>query len=70
MVTPTGKRALRRMASGVPPRLTGGAPAILDVPAGGTGAAAGGYDTAVNRDLMIARVNAVFAVLRANGIIN
>ena len=31
----------------------------LDAPAGGTGAAAGGYDTAVNRDLMIASQNAL-----------
>lgn len=70
MVTATGKRALKRLASGVPARVSAGAPAILDVPAGGTGAAAGGWDTAGNRDLAIARINAVFAVLRANGMIN
>lgn len=31
----------------------------LAAPAGGTGAAAGGYDTAVNRDLAIAAINAL-----------
>ena len=31
----------------------------IDAPAGGTGAAAGGYDTAANRDLMITSQNAI-----------
>lgn len=46
------------------------------VPAGGTGAAAGGFDTAVNRDTFIATVsemktqlNSALAALRAHGII-
>lgn len=30
---------------------------VAAAPAGGTGAAAGGYDTAVNRDLAIATIN-------------
>jgi hypothetical protein len=37
-------------------------------PAGGTGAAAGGYDTAVNRDAMIALVNQMRTVLVAHGL--
>jgi hypothetical protein len=41
----------------------------LTAPAGGTGATAGGYDTAVNRDLMIDSANAAktdLALLQAN----
>lgn len=34
------------------------AAAITDAPAGGTGTAAGGWDTAVNRDAAIATINA------------
>ena len=37
----------------------------LTPPAGGTGTAAGGYDTAVNRDLMIASITATQADLLA-----
>ena len=37
-------------------------------PAGGTGAAAGAYDTANNRDLMIALVNEMRNVLINNGL--
>lgn len=45
------------------------AAAIANAPAGGTGAAAGGYDTAANRDLLIAAVNSILAALRGAGII-
>ena len=45
------------------------AAAISNIPAGGTGTAAGGYDTAANRDLMIAAVNNILAALRGAGII-
>jgi hypothetical protein len=34
-----------------------------DAPAGGTGATAGAYDTAANRDLMIATVNGLNATV-------
>jgi hypothetical protein len=37
-------------------------------PAGGTGVAAGGYDTAGNRDIMIALVNAMRTCLIDNGL--
>jgi hypothetical protein len=37
-------------------------------PAGGTGATAGAYDTAVNRDALITLVNAMRTALIANGI--
>lgn len=60
-----------------------GATTATAMPAGGTGAAAGGWDTAENRDLAIAafnnlridhdalhtQVNALLAVLRTNRII-
>lgn len=42
---------------------------ISDVPAGGTGTAAGGYDTAPNRDALIAAVNEILTALRAANII-
>lgn len=45
------------------------AAAIANIPAGGTGAAAGAYDTAANRDTMIAAVNSILAALRGAGII-
>ena len=45
------------------------ASAITDAPAGGTGATAGAYDTAGNRDLLIAKVNSILAALRNVGII-
>jgi len=45
------------------------AAAIADAPAGGAGATAGAYDTAANRDAMIASVNSILAALRAAGII-
>ena len=43
--------------------------AITNPPAGGTGATAGAYDSAANRDLMIAAVNAIIAALEVHGII-
>lgn len=43
--------------------------AIADIPAGGTGATAGAYDTAANRDTMIAAVNSILATLRKHGLI-
>lgn len=42
---------------------------IADLPAGGTGAAAGGYDTAENRDALIAAVNGILTALRAANIL-
>lgn len=39
--------------------------AVADVPAGGVGTAAGGWDTAANRDAAIASINALLARLRA-----
>jgi hypothetical protein len=45
------------------------AAAIANAPAGGTGAAAGAYDTAANRDLLIGAVNSMLAALRGAGII-
>ena len=43
--------------------------AITDAPAGGTGAAAGGWDTAEHRDAAITAINAIIAALEAHGII-
>lgn len=40
---------------------------LAAAPAGGVGAAAGGYDTAVNRDLLIALVNSMRAQMVARG---
>lgn len=45
------------------------AAAITDAPAGGTGAAAGGWDTAEHRDAAIAAINAIIAALEAHGIV-
>lgn len=50
--------------------LAGSAPTIANAPAGGTGAAAGAYDTSANRDAMIASLNALLNTLRAKGIIS
>ena len=44
------------------------AAAVTDAPSGGTGAAAGGWDTAGNRDTAIAAVNGMLAVLRSRGL--
>jgi molybdopterin biosynthesis enzyme MoaB len=41
---------------------------VLAAPAGGTGLAAGGYDTAANRDLMIATVNGMRDAFRNLGL--
>ena len=49
---------------------TGGTVAVADSPAGGVGAAAGGYDTAGHRDSFIASFNALLATLRTKGIIS
>ncbi len=43
--------------------------AVADVPAGGVGTAAGGWDTAVNRDAAITSINALLARLRTHGLI-
>jgi len=43
--------------------------AITDAPAGGTGAAAGGWDTAEHRNEAIAAINAIIAALEAHGIV-
>ena len=40
---------------------------VADAPAGGTGAAAGGWDTAANRDAAIASINAVLSRLETLG---
>lgn len=77
MVTAVGKKNIKEIASGKPPRT---APAVsqtqLAAPAGGTGATAGAYDTAGNRDLAIASINAartdiaaIIAALKAYGIL-
>jgi len=42
---------------------------IADAPAGGAGAAAGAYDTATNRDAMIATLNSVLVVLENLGFV-
>ena len=42
--------------------------AITAPPAGGTGATAGAYDTAANRDLMITAINDIITVLEAHGL--
>lgn len=67
MVTSTGKQVAKTVGSGRRP--SRGAPTVLNVPAGGTGAAAGGWDTAVNRDLAITAINLALTQLRAMGII-
>lgn len=43
--------------------------AITDAPAGGTGAAAGAWDTAEHRDAAIAAINNIIAALENHGII-
>jgi hypothetical protein len=68
MATQKGKRVLKRLASGVVGRRDT-IPTVLNVPAGGTGAAAGGWDTAVNRDLAIVAINLALVQLRSLGII-
>ncbi len=68
MVTQTGKAVLKRMATGQKPNR--GVPTIANAPAGGTGATAGAYDNATNRDAMIATLNGIANQLRALGIIN
>ena len=45
------------------------AASIAAAPAGGTGAAAGAYDTAANRDAMIASLNSLITACRDAGII-
>jgi len=48
--------------SGAPDALSDPAAATVSAPpAGGAGATAGAYDTAANRDLMIASINALIA---------
>ena len=42
---------------------------VADAPAGGTGAAAGGWDTAANRDSAIATINAILVRLETLGIV-
>ena len=42
---------------------------VADAPAGGTGATAGAYDSAANRDSMIATVNAILVRLETLGIV-
>lgn len=46
-----------------------GAAQIANAPAGGTGAAAGCYDTAGNRDTFISRINTILTALRDAGLI-
>lgn len=66
MATSAGKRALKSLAGGKPPR---NPPTLtqtqLAAPAGGTGATGGAYNNATNRDLMIASVNAARADIAA-----
>lgn len=68
MVTQVGKAIARRLGTGAKPGR--GVPTIADVPAGGTGAAAGGWDTAGNRNSAITSMNQVIALLRAIGLAN
>ena len=42
---------------------------IADAPAGGAGVAAGAWDTAANRDIAIASINAILVALEAHGIV-
>lgn len=42
---------------------------ITDAPAGGVGAAAGGWDTAAHRDDAIASINALIAAMKEFGFI-
>jgi hypothetical protein len=42
---------------------------IADAPAGGTGAAASGWDTAEHRDAAIATINAILDVLETYGLV-
>jgi hypothetical protein len=42
---------------------------ISDAPAGGVGAAAGGWDTAAHRDDAIASINAIIAAMKEFGFI-
>ena len=42
---------------------------VADAPAGGTGVAAGGWDTAAHRDVAIASINAILTALEAHGIV-
>ncbi len=73
MTTEAGKRNLRDIGNGVEPdepataAITAAAAAVtqLTAPAGGTGATAGAYDTAANRDLAIAALNAAKADIAA-----
>jgi len=51
------------------PAFVAAADYIEAAPAGGTGAAAGAYDTAANRDAMIATLNAVLVVLKNLGFV-
>lgn len=67
MVTAAGKAALKAFATGRPSK---NRPTIADAPAGGTGATAGAYDTANNRNAMIASLNALLARMRAMGFID
>lgn len=76
MPTEQSKRNMRALGQGrYPPAPVALTQTQLAAPAGGTGATAGAYDTAGNRDLMIASVNAartdiaaILAALRAYGI--
>lgn len=66
MVTAAGKQLAKTIGQGRNP--SRGKVTIADAPAGGTGATAGAYDTANNRNAMIASLNQVIAVLRAVGL--
>lgn len=69
MSTREGKRHLKRLASGVPARKSA-ASTVLNLPAGGTGAAAGCWDTAANRNLAITAINKMLVRLRSLGFID
>jgi len=43
-------------------------PLVANAPAGGVGAITGAYDTAANRDLMIAAINNIITVLKNHGL--
>jgi hypothetical protein len=67
MVTAAGKQLIKTLGQGRNP--SRGKVTIADAPAGGTGATAGAYDTANNRNAMIASLNSLLAVCRSIGLI-
>ena len=66
MTDEAGKTRVRDIGSGrVPANAVSVTATALDPPVGGSGATAGAYDTAANRDLMITSLTAVIADVAA-----